>query len=353
MSTASEAERRETEQRDQQTGARGAGTNFLTLAGQTSLLLFQVLGTNLFGAAVWGAYAFGLSVLDVCVRLGLAGSDKGVMIFVAARRAKGDQAGEDRAIATGIRLSVAIGSVLALAVFGYRGGSRPITANRCTASRCATWRRDSDGGAGDGAAGGDDRVQDAALQPPGQGGERSPGAHHAGRGVGRDVQIGRSCWSTCLAVARSWSSRRGATGACFRSAHVGQRPPRALRRRHGPLRAAAGGGRAGQQLPGADQRVRAGQAAPGRRRRRLRGVCGAGQRGQLRAQRVRYGGRARGGGGVGARRQGAAGGERQADEPPRVAVRDAARGVCSSSVGGRCWRCTAPTSCAARARSPC
>lgn len=117
MSTASEAERRETEQRDQRSGARGAGTNFLTLAGQTSLLLFQVIGTNLFGVATWGAYAFGLSILDVCVRLGLAGSDKGVMIFVAARRAKGDQAGEDRAIATGIRLSVAIGIILALAVF--------------------------------------------------------------------------------------------------------------------------------------------------------------------------------------------------------------------------------------------
>ena len=117
MSTASEAERRETERRDQQTGARGAGTNFLTLAGQTSLLLFQMLGTNLFGVTTWGAYAFGLSVLDVCGRLGLAGSDKGVMIFVAARRAKGDTEGEDRALATGIRLSLVMGIALALIVF--------------------------------------------------------------------------------------------------------------------------------------------------------------------------------------------------------------------------------------------
>ena len=103
MSTASEAERRDTQRRDQESGARGAGTNFLTLAGQTSLLLFQMLGTNLFGATIWGTYAFGLSVLDVCGRLGLDGSDKGVMIFVAARRAKGDTEGEDRALATGIR----------------------------------------------------------------------------------------------------------------------------------------------------------------------------------------------------------------------------------------------------------
>ena len=57
MSTASEAERREIQRRDQESGARGAGTNFLTLAGQTSLLLFQMLGTNLFGATIWGAYA--------------------------------------------------------------------------------------------------------------------------------------------------------------------------------------------------------------------------------------------------------------------------------------------------------
>jgi O-antigen/teichoic acid export membrane protein len=117
MSTASEAERRETQRRDQESGARGAGTNFLTLAGQTSLLLFQLLGTNLFGASIWGAYAFGMSVLDVCARLGLAGSDKGVMIFVAARRAKGDTAGEDRALATGIRLSLAMAVILALVVF--------------------------------------------------------------------------------------------------------------------------------------------------------------------------------------------------------------------------------------------
>jgi O-antigen/teichoic acid export membrane protein len=117
MFTASEAERRETERRDQESGARGAGTNFLTLAGQTSLLLFQMLGTNLFGATIWGVYAFGLSVLDVCGRLGLAGSDKGVMIFVAARRAKGDKDGEDRALATGIRLSLAMGIVLSLVAF--------------------------------------------------------------------------------------------------------------------------------------------------------------------------------------------------------------------------------------------
>jgi len=117
MSTASEAERRETQRRDRDSGARGAGTNFLTLAGQTSLLLFQMLGTNLFGVATWGAYAFGLSVLDVCGRLGLAGSDKGVMILVAARRAKGDTNGEDRALATGIRLSLAMGIVLAVVVF--------------------------------------------------------------------------------------------------------------------------------------------------------------------------------------------------------------------------------------------
>jgi O-antigen/teichoic acid export membrane protein len=116
MSTASDAERRETERRDQQIGARGAGTNFLTLAGQTGLLLFQMLGTRLFGAATWGAYAIGLSVVDVCTRLGLAGSDKGVMIFVAARRAKGDKAGEERAIATGIRLSLGMGVLLALGV---------------------------------------------------------------------------------------------------------------------------------------------------------------------------------------------------------------------------------------------
>jgi O-antigen/teichoic acid export membrane protein len=104
----------EREAEDRHHGGRGAGTNFLTLAGQTSLLLFYLLGARLYGPAVWGAYAFGLSILEICARLGLAGSDKGILIFVAARRSTGDAVGVDRAIATGLRLSLMVGPALAL-----------------------------------------------------------------------------------------------------------------------------------------------------------------------------------------------------------------------------------------------
>lgn len=118
---AAAAERRRQEHLDRQHGAKGAGTNFLTLAGQTSLLLFQLLGARLFGPATWGAYAFGLSVLEILGRLSLAGSDKGILIFVAARRATGDVAGADRAIATGVRLSLVIGVGLAIVVAAASG----------------------------------------------------------------------------------------------------------------------------------------------------------------------------------------------------------------------------------------
>ena len=103
----------EQDHEDRRQGTRGAATNFLTLAGQAALLIFQVLGARMFGAAVWGAYAFGVSLLEIGARLGLVGTDKGILIFVAARRSTGDLAGADRALATGIRLAVALGCVIA------------------------------------------------------------------------------------------------------------------------------------------------------------------------------------------------------------------------------------------------
>jgi O-antigen/teichoic acid export membrane protein len=102
--------RRERDERYRE--ARGARTNFLTLAGQTLLLGFQMLGGRLFGAATWGAYAWGLSMVEVWGRLGLAGSDKGIMIFVAARRADGDEKGAERALATGLRLGGGLSLIL-------------------------------------------------------------------------------------------------------------------------------------------------------------------------------------------------------------------------------------------------
>ena len=109
------------EREDRAHGARGAGTNFLTLAGQTSLLLFQILGARLFGPATWGAYAFGLSALDVCGRLGLVGVDKGLLIFVPSRRTASDAEGVESAVATGIRISLVMGGILAVAVFALSG----------------------------------------------------------------------------------------------------------------------------------------------------------------------------------------------------------------------------------------
>src|ERR1044071_7285292 len=106
---------------DRQPSARGGGTNFLTLAGQTSLLAFQMVGARLFGVAVWGAYAWGLSIIDVCGRLALAGSDKGILIFVPARKAVGDGAGADRAIASGVRLGALLSVTLAVVMAGVAG----------------------------------------------------------------------------------------------------------------------------------------------------------------------------------------------------------------------------------------
>jgi O-antigen/teichoic acid export membrane protein len=97
---------------------RGAATNVLTLGGQSTSLIFGTVAARLFGQAAWGSYTTAMAWLDVLVRCALGGNDKGLLVFIGARRADGDQAGVLRALVTGLRVTAVVGVVAALAMAG-------------------------------------------------------------------------------------------------------------------------------------------------------------------------------------------------------------------------------------------
>jgi O-antigen/teichoic acid export membrane protein len=99
--------------RDRAHGIRGARTNFFTLLGQTSFFVFGALAARLFGQALWGAYTTAYAWVDVLVRASLAGGDKGLLVYIAARRAQGDEAGVRRALVTTVRLTTVLAVILA------------------------------------------------------------------------------------------------------------------------------------------------------------------------------------------------------------------------------------------------
>jgi O-antigen/teichoic acid export membrane protein len=96
---------------------RGARTNFLTLVGQTGMFAFAILAARMFGPVVWGAYTTAFAWIDVLARGALAGGDKALLVFVAARRASGDERGVYRALGTVLRVTAVL-ALVAVAVMG-------------------------------------------------------------------------------------------------------------------------------------------------------------------------------------------------------------------------------------------
>lgn len=94
---------------DREHARRGAATNVLTLAGQSSTLVFGTLAARLFGQAAWGSYTTAAAWLDVLFRVALVGNDKGLLVFVAARRRQNDEPGVVRALATALKVTALSG----------------------------------------------------------------------------------------------------------------------------------------------------------------------------------------------------------------------------------------------------
>jgi O-antigen/teichoic acid export membrane protein len=106
----------EQEARDARHAARSGVLQLLSAVGQGLLPVTHILIARLFGAATFGAYQASVAVVDVLARAGTAGSVGGEHRFIAAHRAAGDEAMAQRALGTGIRLAVAVGGLITLAL---------------------------------------------------------------------------------------------------------------------------------------------------------------------------------------------------------------------------------------------
>jgi O-antigen/teichoic acid export membrane protein len=74
---------------------------------------FAILAARLFGPATWGAYTTAYAWIDVLARGALTGADKALLVFVAARRAEGDEPGVIRALSTVLRVTTVLALVAA------------------------------------------------------------------------------------------------------------------------------------------------------------------------------------------------------------------------------------------------
>ena len=112
-------------EQDRKHSVRGARTNFLTLIGQTTLFGFAIVGARLFGDEVWGAYATAFAAVEVLVRSSLFATDKAVLVFVPARRARGDEAGATRTVGSALRITAitALACALGMAVASFPVGA--------------------------------------------------------------------------------------------------------------------------------------------------------------------------------------------------------------------------------------
>jgi O-antigen/teichoic acid export membrane protein len=98
---------------DASTAARTGGTNLLTVLAHAGLPALHATITNLFGAAVYGLYAYALGVLEIVTYLATCGTEIGLLRFVALHRAAGDPAQENQAMGTALRVAFVLGAIFA------------------------------------------------------------------------------------------------------------------------------------------------------------------------------------------------------------------------------------------------
>jgi O-antigen/teichoic acid export membrane protein len=96
--------------------ARTGGANLLTVLAHAGLPALHATITNLFGAAVYGLYAFALGVLEIVTYLAMCGTEIGLLRYVAIHRAAGEPAREDQAMGTALRGALVLGAFFAVLV---------------------------------------------------------------------------------------------------------------------------------------------------------------------------------------------------------------------------------------------
>ena len=99
----------------------------LAALGQGLLPVYQILVARLFGVHAQGVYGTAVSYLEVLGRTGIAGSDRGLMRYVAAHSADGSPDKVAQALAAALRLSLTTAVVLMVALLLAADGIARLT----------------------------------------------------------------------------------------------------------------------------------------------------------------------------------------------------------------------------------
>jgi O-antigen/teichoic acid export membrane protein len=98
---------------DERFAARSGLVQMATALGQTLAPVTQILVARLFGTATFGAYQASRNLIEVLYRGGTGGADKAMLRYVAANRARHDEALVTRALGSGLRLCLLVAGAFA------------------------------------------------------------------------------------------------------------------------------------------------------------------------------------------------------------------------------------------------
>ena len=108
-------------QQDIAHAARSGGMQVLTVAAQALLSVTHVLLARLFGRAAFGGYQACLAILELVTRGGTGGAGGGMLRYVAAHRARGEEDNVRRAIGTGVWICLILSSAAAAILIATAG----------------------------------------------------------------------------------------------------------------------------------------------------------------------------------------------------------------------------------------
>jgi O-antigen/teichoic acid export membrane protein len=112
--------------------ARSAAVQALTIVVQAVIFLTQLAFARLYGQVIYGGYVILVAAMDLCARGGALGAPSSTLRYVAGARAAGDQEGVRRALGSGLRMALAggciVGLALALGLGAYLPKVSPFTA---------------------------------------------------------------------------------------------------------------------------------------------------------------------------------------------------------------------------------
>ncbi|HEY7373583.1 MAG TPA: oligosaccharide flippase family protein [Polyangia bacterium] len=108
-------------QQDISHAARSGGMQVLTVAAQALLSVTHVLLARFFGRAVFGSYQACLAILELVTRAGTGGAGGGMLRYVAAHRARGEEDKVRSALGTGLWICVLLSSAAVAILVGAAG----------------------------------------------------------------------------------------------------------------------------------------------------------------------------------------------------------------------------------------